>query len=122
KQADVLGDIFQAIEKKDDANQKQQVIVAGHHVFRPEIHERTDRPSLESLQEHRVLARHAMRARHLGKDPEQQRSEDRSSYKAVLDTHEFTLIVLILVLVLRLRDVAPLIAADTSDGSCRTRC
>ena len=59
-------DVLQPVQKEDDADQEQQMVVAGDHVLGAEIHQRTDRRTVESLQEHGVLARDAMRARRRG--------------------------------------------------------
>src|SRR5688572_3250035 len=77
EQADVLHDILEPVEKEDDANQKQQMVVAGDHVFRAQVHERTDRGSLQALQENRILARYAVRVERRRRDDDQQGSESR---------------------------------------------
>src|SRR5262245_11558917 len=38
EQTHVQKDVFESVEKEDDADEKQQMVVAGHHVLRAEIH------------------------------------------------------------------------------------
>ena len=61
EQAHVQQHILEPVQKEDDADEKEQVVVSGHHVFGAQVHERADRLSLKPLQEHRVLPRHAVR-------------------------------------------------------------
>ena len=46
------------------------MVVAGDHVLRAEVHERTDGPSLQILQEQGVLAEHPMSADDVGQQHE----------------------------------------------------
>jgi uncharacterized Ntn-hydrolase superfamily protein len=55
EEADVLDDILQPVEEKDNADKKQQVVVSGHHVLGAQVHQRTDRGALNGLQEQRVF-------------------------------------------------------------------
>src|SRR5690349_1436152 len=61
EQTDVEEDVLESVEKEDDADEEEQMVVARHHVLRAEIHQRSDRRPVETLQVDRVLARHAMR-------------------------------------------------------------
>ncbi len=61
EQADVQEHVLQPVEKEDHADEEQQMVVAGDHVLGAEVQQRTDRLSLKPLQEHRVLAGHAVR-------------------------------------------------------------
>ncbi len=61
EQADVEQHVLQPVEEEDDADQEQQVVVAGDHVLGAQVHQRADRLAVEPLQEHRVLAGHAVR-------------------------------------------------------------
>ena len=54
---------FEPVEEEDDADQEQQVVVAGDHVLGAEVHQRADRGPVQPLQEHRILAGDAMRLR-----------------------------------------------------------
>ena len=49
-------DVLQPVEKEDDADEEEQMVVAGDHVLGAEIHERTDRRTVEPLEIHGVLA------------------------------------------------------------------
>jgi len=60
EQAHVLHDVLEAIEKEDDAHQEHQVVVSGDHVLRAQIHQGPDGRTVEPLQIHGVLARHAV--------------------------------------------------------------
>ena len=75
EQADVLDDVLEPVEEEDHADQEQQMVVAGDHVLGAEIHQRADRAAIEPLQEHRVLARHAVRAASPASAPERQHRE-----------------------------------------------
>jgi hypothetical protein len=46
EEADVQDDVLQAIQEEDHADQKEQVVVAGHHVFRAEVEKRGDGAAL----------------------------------------------------------------------------
>ena len=54
EQAHVLDDIFQFVQKEDDSDQEQKMIVARHHVFRAEIQKGRDRRAGVRLHEHGV--------------------------------------------------------------------
>ena len=73
EQADVQEDVLQPVEEEDDADQEQQVVVAGHHVLGAEIHQRPDGLSLKPLQKDGVLAGHAVRLEATRRTPRQQR-------------------------------------------------
>src|SRR5262245_48244459 len=73
EQTDVLNNIFQPVKEEDDSNQKQQMVVASNHVFRSQIHERSDRAPLISLNELCVILRNVMRGG--GNGYEQTRNE-----------------------------------------------
>jgi hypothetical protein len=57
-----LDDVLHAIQKEHHAHQERQMVVAGDHMFGPEIHQRTDRRAVDALQKEGILARNAMRA------------------------------------------------------------
>src|SRR5687767_14957103 len=61
EEADIKKDILQPVEEEDHADQKQQVIVAGHHVLGAEVHQGPDRGAVDHAQEQRVLIRYAVR-------------------------------------------------------------
>jgi hypothetical protein len=61
KQADVQKYVPQPVEKEDDADQEQQMVVAGDHVLGTEVEQWTNGLSLKPLEKHGVLAGHAVR-------------------------------------------------------------
>ena len=96
EQTDVLHDVFRPVQEEDDTDEEQEVVVPGDHVFRAQIHQRTDGPAVESLEKHGVLARHAVCVEHdrtQRQHDEERRDQSRRS-----------------------------IAADTVHGSRRTSC
>ena len=60
EQTDVEDNILQPVEEKDDPDQKQQMVVAGHHMLRTQIQKRTGRRSVDRLDEPGVAALHRM--------------------------------------------------------------
>jgi hypothetical protein len=74
EQADVEEDVLQAVEKENHADEKQQVVVARHHVFRAEVEERGNRASLVGDDERGVALAHVVRER-LGRK-EQRKQKD----------------------------------------------
>ena len=63
EQAHVLDDVLEPVEEEDDADEKQQMVVAGDHVLRTEVHERADGGSVDGLYEGGVAPRDAVRFR-----------------------------------------------------------
>ena len=61
EQADVLDNVAQPVQKENDPDQEQQVVVAGDHVFRAEVHQGRDCGAVERLQKPCVSAGDAMR-------------------------------------------------------------
>ncbi len=59
---------LKAEQEEDDADQKQQVIVTGHHVLGAEVHQRHDRLAAQPLEVNGVLARDAVGFEALGGD------------------------------------------------------
>ena len=62
EQADVEHHVLEPVEKEDDADEKQQVVVAGHHVLGAEIHERRNRGPIDVLDKGRIPAAERMSA------------------------------------------------------------
>ena len=76
EQAHVEQDVLHAIEEEDDADQEEQVVVAGHHVLGAEVEERHDRRAVDTLHEHRVARRDAVGPGHRGHEPDERRRRD----------------------------------------------
>ena len=64
--------VLEPVEKEDDADQKRQVIVSGHHVLRAEVHERGDGRALVGLDERGVALGDVVRG---GGDREEQSAD-----------------------------------------------
>jgi hypothetical protein len=75
EQADVLDDVFHAVQKEDHADEERQMVVAGDHVLRAQVHQGTNRRSLDALEKHCVLAGHAV-GTHVGPAQHRQRRSD----------------------------------------------
>src|SRR3989304_4456229 len=56
EQADVQQHVLQTIEEEDHPHQKQQMVVARHHVLGAQVHERPDRRAVDRLAEDRIPA------------------------------------------------------------------
>ena len=52
---------LQAVQEEHDADEEEQMVVAGDHVLGAEVHQRPDRNALQGLQEACVAAGHAVR-------------------------------------------------------------
>ena len=61
EQADVLDDVPEPVEKEDDADEEQEMVVSRDHVLGAQIHQRADGGALQALKEDSVLARDAVR-------------------------------------------------------------
>jgi len=63
EQADVQQHVLQPVEEEDDADEKEQMVVAGHHVLGAEIEEWSDRDAVDRLHEVGVTRGDAMSGR-----------------------------------------------------------
>ena len=62
-------DVLQPVQKEDDADEEEQMVVAGDHVLGAQIHQRTDRRTVETLEIHGVLAGDAVRVERRRAEP-----------------------------------------------------
>ncbi len=63
EQADVQYDVLEFVEEEDHAHEEGQMIVSGHHVLRPEIHEGGYGSAFVRLDEACIALRHVVGAR-----------------------------------------------------------
>jgi len=80
KEAHVQQNVAEAVQEKQDTDEEEQMVVAGDHVLRAEIHQRPDGGALQGLQESRVGAGDAVRGG--GVRPQQEDRERHASNAA----------------------------------------
>lgn len=77
KQADEQRNVANPAQKKDNADEKQEVIESGHHVLGTEPNKQRELQARPSRNQLDVLARHVVRERRTSK---QQQDDDRSEF------------------------------------------
>ena len=91
EEAHVEHDISDLVQKENDPNQKEKMIVTRHHVLGAQIQKGKDRRSVDRLHERRVLVVHRV-GRHNGPDQsERQHRQNRSNQTKPCGAHIFIL-------------------------------
>jgi len=77
EQRHVDPDLFHPVEKKDHAREKQEMVVARHHVFGAEIEKGDDVHPCDFLNVSLVTQRDGVREGHVGPERQRQSNGDR---------------------------------------------
>ena len=80
EEAHVEKHVLQAVQKKDHADEKEQVVVPRDHVLRAQVHQRRDRGSFQRLEVQGIAFRDAVGERERRKA--EQRDTDRRAENA----------------------------------------
>ena len=68
EEADVEKDVLHSVQKKDDADQEQEMVIPCDHMLRAQIHERADCSAFVGLYKLRIALGNTVRVRDARKD------------------------------------------------------